>query len=98
MEQREIVLYVRRRSLGSWRARRLLARKGCDFEVVDTTDDASRVTFKQLGRSVYTETVPYIFVDQRPVGGYADIRVLDRSGELECLVQGLRPHCSGDGA
>jgi hypothetical protein len=47
---------------------------------------------------VYTETVPYIFVDQRPVGGYADIRVLDRSGELECLVQGLRPHCSGDGA
>ena len=88
MEQREVVLYVRRRSLRSWRARRLLARKGYHFEVIDTTDGASRVTLKQLARSVYRETVPYIFVDQRPVGGFADIKVLDRSGELERLVRG----------
>jgi glutaredoxin len=51
------------------------------------TDDASRVTFKQLGRSVDREIIPYVFVDQRPVGGFADIRVLDRSGELERLVR-----------
>jgi glutaredoxin len=88
MEQREVVLYVRRRSLRSWRARRLLARKGYHFEVIHTTDGASRVTFKQLGRSVYRETVSFIFVDQRPVGGFADIKVLDRSGELERLVRG----------
>ena len=88
MEQREMVLYVRRRSLRCWRARRLLARKGYHFKVIDTTDGASRVTLKQLARSVYRETVPYIFVDQRPVGGFADIEDLDRSGDLERLVRG----------
>ena len=88
MEQREMVLYVRRRSLRSRRARRFLARRGYRFEVIDTTDGASRFTLKQLARSVYRETVPYIFVDQRPVGGFADIKVLDRSGDLERLVRG----------
>jgi glutaredoxin len=33
------------------------------------------------------EIIPYVFVDQRPVGGFADIRILDRSGELERLVR-----------
>jgi glutaredoxin 3 len=88
MEQREVVLYVRRRSLRCWRARRLLARKGYCFEVIDTTDGASSVTLKQLARSAYRETVPYIFVDQRPIGAFADIKALDRSGDLERLVRG----------
>ena len=68
--------------------RRLLARKGYCFEVIDTTDGASSVTLKQLARSAYRETVPYIFVDQRPIGAFADIKALDRSGDLERLVRG----------
>lgn len=88
IEQREIILYVRRRSLRCWRARRLLAQKGYYFEVVDTTDGAPGVTLKHFARSVYRETVPYIFIDQRPVGGFADIKGLDRSGDLERLVRG----------
>ena len=88
MEQREVVLYVRRRSLRCWRARRPLARKGYCFEVIDTTDGASSVMLKQLARSAYRKTVPYIFVDQRPIGAFADIKGLDRSGDLERLVRG----------
>jgi glutaredoxin 3 len=87
-EQREVVLYVRRRSLRCWRARRLLARRGYRVEVVDTTNGASRFTLKQLAQSAYRETVPYVFVDRRPVGGLRDVKALDRSGDLERLVRG----------
>ena len=39
MDQREMVLYTRSRSLRCWRAKRLLARGGYHFEVVETTND-----------------------------------------------------------
>ena len=87
-EQREVVLYIRRRSLRCWHARRLLSRRGYNVEVVDATDGAARVTLKQLAYSEYRETVPYLFVDRRPVGGLRDVRALDRSGDLERLVRG----------
>jgi glutaredoxin len=34
------------------------------------------------------ETMPYVFVDQRPVGGFSEIRTLESSGALEHLVRG----------
>ena len=78
-EQREMVLYIRRRSFRCWRARRLLSRRGYS---------AARVTLKQLAYSAYRETVPYLFVDHRPVGGLRDVKALDRSGDLERIVRG----------
>jgi len=32
--------------------------------------------------------VRYVFVDQRPVGDFGEIRALDRSGDLARLVRG----------
>ena len=87
-EQREVVLYIRRRSFRCWRARRLLSRRGYLVDVVDATNGASRVTLKQLAYGAYRETVPYLFVDDRPVGGLRDVKALDRSGDLERLVRG----------
>ena len=87
-EQRDVVLYVTKRSLRSWRARRLLARRGYHVEVIDMTKGTLRPTLKRLARSAYRETVPYVFVDQRPVGGLDEIRALDRSGDLARLVRG----------
>jgi glutaredoxin len=52
------------------------------------TKGAPRATLKQLSRGAYRETVPYVFVDHRPVGGFGDLKVLDRSGDLEHLVRG----------
>jgi glutaredoxin len=87
--QREIVLYTANRtSLRCWRAKRLLARRGYHFEVIGTTNDALRSLLRQLTRSAHRQTVPYLFVDHRPVGGFGDIRALDRSGTLELLVRG----------
>jgi glutaredoxin len=87
-EQREVVLYIRRRSFRCWRARRILSRRGYFVEVVDATNGAARVTLKQLAYGAYRETVPYLFVDRRPVGGLRDVKALDRSGDLERLVMG----------
>ncbi|MDF2702838.1 MAG: hypothetical protein K0S10_1784 [Rubrobacteraceae bacterium] len=53
-----------------------------------TNGAAARPTLKQLGQSAYRETVPYVFVDHRPVGGFGTIKALDYSGDLERLVRG----------
>ena len=53
-----------------------------------TNGTAARPTLKQLGQSAYRETVPYVFVDHRPIVGFATIEDLDYSGDLERLVRG----------
>jgi glutaredoxin len=43
----------------------------------------------QLAETLHHEIVlPYVFIDNRPVGGFGDIKALDRSGALEILVRG----------
>ena len=89
MDQRRVVLYARRGSLRCWRAKRILARGGYHFEVVEAADDSPLGVRKRLrhGR-IYRQALPYLFVDDRPVGGLAEIRTLDGSGTLEHLVRG----------
>jgi glutaredoxin len=88
MYQREVVLYAHRRSLRCWRAKRLLARAGYHFEVIETTGDPPSGLRKRLSHGdAYRQSVPYLFVDDRPVGGLAEIRALSISGVLEHLVR-----------
>src|SRR3712207_4810056 len=87
MDQREVLLYTRSRSLRCWRAKRLLARRGYHFEVVETANEGLRGLLKQLTSSYYRRTVPYLFVDHRPVGGLAEILAFDSSGVLEHLIR-----------
>jgi glutaredoxin len=88
MYQREMVLYARSRSLRCWRAKRILARRGYHVEVLEAAEDSTSGVRKRLthGRT-YGQVVPYLFVDDRPVGGLAEIRALDGSGTLEHLVR-----------
>ena len=67
------------------RAKNLLAKKGVAFEEVflDRTDTQSRMDLVQLtGRY----TVPQILIDDRPVGGYDEIKALDAQGRLDPLL------------
>jgi glutaredoxin len=88
MDQKEISLYVSHPSWRSWRTRRLLRRRGYSFELIDATDDAlARDRLAQLaGRK--RRSVPYVFVDHRPVGGFGEIKALEHSGVLKHLVRG----------
>ena len=66
------------------RARSLLESKGVDYEEISLDDDpAFRDHLLELtGRW----TVPQILIDGRPIGGYAELRALDRDGRLDELL------------
>jgi glutaredoxin 3 len=65
------------------RAKTLLESRGLEFEEISLDDDAG---FRQrLLDLTGNWTVPQIFVDGEPIGGYTELWQLDRSGELDKL-------------
>lgn len=67
-------------------AERLLKDKGVAFENIDCTGDHEKR--KWLVEVTGRTTVPQIFIDDRPIGGYDDMHALDRRGELDKLLAG----------
>ena len=89
-QMEEVVLYVKRRSLRCWRAKGFLAGKGYYLKVIHTTNEELGellLHFRQ-GRSDKRPLLAYVFIGQRPVGGYAEIKSLEGSGTLERLIRG----------
>ena len=70
------------------RAKRLLDRKGVPYREVAVDHDSEQMRL-MMARS-QRRTVPQIFIDDRPVGGFDDIAALDAGGELDALL-GLAP-------
>ncbi len=69
-------------------ARYLKEVKKVPVEEIDLTDDdAGR---RDLSRRTGRHTVPQIFVGATHVGGYDDLRALDRAGRLDPLLATLR--------
>ena len=65
-------------------AKALLRSKNVEFEEVDVTDDPARRS--EMEKLAQRRTVPQIFIDGKPIGGYDDVRRLDAKGELDCLL------------
>ena len=63
---------------------RLLKSKGVQFRHIDASGDPT--TRRWLAEVTGQTTVPQIFINGRPVGGYTDIRALDEDGELDRLI------------
>jgi len=68
------------------RAKGLLAQKNLEFSEINIEDDA-KLREEMIARS-NRRTVPQIFVGDKHVGGCDDLFELDRSGELDRLIQG----------
>jgi glutaredoxin 3 len=66
------------------RAKRLLQRKGVDYEEILVDQDRSRL--KEMLERSQRRTVPQIFIDSHHVGGYDDMAELDALGELDVLL------------
>jgi glutaredoxin 3 len=66
-------------------AKRLLERKGIAFEEVDVMFDRGKRD-EMIGRS-NRKTVPQVFVDDRHIGGYDDLSVLELTGELDTVLR-----------
>ncbi len=86
MTQPAVTLYTSAWCPYCRRARDLLAEKKVDFSEIDVEDD---VKFREemIARS-NRRTVPQIFIGDKHVGGCDDLLELDRSGELDRLLQG----------
>jgi glutaredoxin 3 len=66
------------------RAKALLDRRGLEYEeILMDDDDAFRQKMLDMtGRW----TVPQIFIDDKPIGGYMELWALDRAGRLDELA------------
>ena len=68
------------------RAKGLLAQKKVAFSEINVEEDA-KLREEMIARS-NRRTVPQIFIGDKHVGGCDDLYALDRSGELDRLIQG----------
>ena len=66
------------------RAKALLEQRGIEYEEIPLDDDPAfrQTIFDLTGRW----TVPQIFVDDKPIGGYVELWRLDQASELEKLA------------
>ena len=64
------------------RAEELLRREGIAFETIDVTGDV-HARAELVERTGGRRTVPVIFIDGEPIGGYQELAALVRGGELK---------------
>ena len=79
-----VVLYTTQWCPFCVRAKALLQHKGVRFEEIDVSgDDALRLRMvEESGR----RTVPQVFINGSPIGGFEELAALDRDGELDRLL------------
>lgn len=76
-----VVIYTTRFCPYCIRARRLLKKKGIEFEEVRVGSDNE--LWEKMEELSGRNTVPQIFINNQPVGGYDDIAALNKIGELD---------------
>ena len=86
MTQLAVTVYVSGWCPYCQRAMGLLAQKNVEFSEINIEDDA-KLREEMIARS-NRSTVPQIFIGDKHVGGCDDLFDLDRSGELDRLIQG----------
>jgi glutaredoxin 3 len=81
-----VKIYTRRWCGYCVAAERLLTQKGVAYEQIDATNDPAlrRWLVEATGRT----TVPQIFIDGTSIGGYDELRALDRAGRLDAMLAG----------
>ena len=80
----KVVMYTTQFCPYCVRAKTLLKHKGVAFEEIDVSDDDELRTkmVEDSGR----QTVPQIFIDGTPIGGFDELYALDQDGELDRLL------------
>jgi glutaredoxin 3 len=84
--QPAVIVYVSDWCPYCLRAKSLLERKQVVFSEVNVEEDA-KFREEMIARS-NRHTVPQIFIGEMHVGGFDELYALDRSGELDRLIQG----------
>jgi len=70
-------------------AKRLLGHKGVKYSEIDVSGD--HATRRWLAQTSGQRTVPQVFINGQPYGGYTDLVALDRQGRLDPLLKPATP-------
>jgi glutaredoxin 3 len=87
MTQPAVTVYVSDWCMYCRRAKGLLRQKQVVFNEVNIEED-EQSREEMIARS-NRRTVPQIFIGDKHVGGYDELSALDRSGDLDRLIQGV---------
>ncbi len=66
------------------RALSFFTEKGLDVEIVDLSNNLSEM--QKIKQETGWSTVPMIFINEKLIGGYSDMKQLEESGEFDKLV------------
>jgi len=80
----KVIMYTTQHCSFCVRAKGLLRHKGVPFEEIDVSanDELREKMIEASGR----RTVPQIFINDRPIGGFEELQALDDQGELDRLL------------
>jgi len=67
-------------------AKHLLSKKKISYEEIDIGNDDKKRE-EMLRSSNGAKTVPQIFIGEKHVGGYVELRTLENRGELDTLLK-----------
>ncbi|MFZ3230283.1 MAG: glutaredoxin domain-containing protein [Pseudobdellovibrio sp.] len=68
------------------RAKTFLDNKGLNYEVIDLTEKPDEL--EALKNKTGWKTVPMIFINDKLIGGYSDMKTLDDDGKFDALITG----------
>jgi glutaredoxin 3 len=67
-------------------AKHLLSKKKIRYEEIDIGNDVKKRD-EMLKKSNGAKTVPQIFIGEKHVGGYVELKALENKGELDSLLE-----------
>ena len=67
-------------------AKHLLSKKKIRYEEIDIGNDVEKRD-EMLKKSNGPKTVPQIFIGEKHVGGYVELKALENKGELDSLLK-----------
>lgn len=83
-EAKKVVVYGTQTCPYCTAARMLLTKKGVDFEdILVSGNDELRQEMQRLSGG---RTVPQIFINDEPIGGFDDMYSLDQEGQLDAML------------
>lgn len=83
--QPRILIYSNKRCTYCAAARMMFTKKGLRFDEIEISgDDDVR---KEMERLTGSRSIPQIFINDQLVGGFDELCALDKSGDLEKLLE-----------
>ena len=67
-------------------AKRLLTRNNLEFKEIDISSGPGLMD-EMINKSNGKRTIPQIFFDEHHVGGYQELRALEKSGDLKSYLE-----------